>query len=509
MSEPTVISRRDFLKTLGLLPSVLAAPYLTQLLKPRYDVRKPNVIIFVFDAWSAKHLSVFGYPRQTMPNFEKFTDRAFVFHNHSSPGSFTIPGTASLLTGLYPWSHGAMHLGAREIVRPHEKHNIFTALKNSFYTLGYSQNPYADIYLYQFDRWLDAHLSSGQFNLERHQLYNLPFIENDAPIAFMALDNNIFAKGWGLDGSLFIGLANRLNLLRKHSSLRKNYKGSYPKGLPLSNEYFLLDQTIDGSIEAMRGFTAPTLAYFHFLPPHAPYTPTKQYFKMFNDDWKGPEKPVHPLSQAISAETQTSMRQAYDQYLAAWDAEVARLLDFLETSGLLDTSIVIFTSDHGELFERGDIAHSTQLLADAVIHVPLLISLPGQNQRKDIHAFTSSVDVLPTIASLVGAESPAWVEGKLLPGLGGTEDPNRSIYSIDAKNASSFSALKQFSISLTKQKHRLIYYQYPYYSGFEFYDMESDPEELTDLYPSKPALSVQMKAELLQTIADFNRPYEK
>jgi hypothetical protein len=119
------------------------------------------------------------------------------------------------------------------------------------------------------------------------------------------------------------------------------------------------------------------------------------------------------------------------------------------------------------------------------------------------------VDILPTLAHLVDAETPAWNDGRILPGLGGEDDPNRSIYSIDAKTASSFSTFKQFSISLMKQGHRLIYYKYSDYSGFEFYNLDEDREELRDLFPSKPALALQMKDELLQTIEEFNRPYQK
>ena len=228
MSDQSGFSRRDFLKLLGILPGALAAPSLMQLLMPRRDSNALHVLIFVFDAWSAKHLSLGGYPRQTMPNFEKFADRAFVFHNHYSTGSFTVPGTASLLTGLHPWSHGAMHLGAMGVVPSHESHNLFAALEGAYHTLGYAQNPYADIFLYQFDEWVNTHLSSGQFNLERHNLYNLPVLENDAALAFMALDNNIFAKGWGLDGSLFLGFGSQLNAMRKQNILRKNYKWLYP-----------------------------------------------------------------------------------------------------------------------------------------------------------------------------------------------------------------------------------------------------------------------------------------
>ncbi len=62
----------------------------------------PNIIVLVFDAMSADNLSLYGYRRETSPNFERLAQRSNVYHSHYSAGSFTTSGTASLLTGLYP-----------------------------------------------------------------------------------------------------------------------------------------------------------------------------------------------------------------------------------------------------------------------------------------------------------------------------------------------------------------------------------------------------------------------
>ena len=99
----TQLSRRDVLKLIALASASLAARPLASLLDRRADSSSPNVIVFIFDAWSAAHLKMHGYPRMTMPNLERFADRCHVYHNHYSSGSFTVPGTASLLTGLQPW----------------------------------------------------------------------------------------------------------------------------------------------------------------------------------------------------------------------------------------------------------------------------------------------------------------------------------------------------------------------------------------------------------------------
>jgi arylsulfatase A-like enzyme len=202
-------------------------------------------------------------------------------------------------------------------------------------------------------------------------------------------------------------------------------------------------------------------------------------------------------------------RRFYDEFIASWDEETSRLFQYLKDSGLTENSYIIVTADHGEIFERGDLGHVTKMIYDPLVHVPLLISSPGQTTREDVHTFTSSVDILPTIAHLTGNPIPEWVEGRLLPTLGGEVDEGRSIFSMDAKFNSSFGPIVNYSMSLTRNTHRLTYYCYPKddYQRFEFYDLAADPQELKDLYPSSPALSLEMKDELLQTIEDANKSF--
>lgn len=503
------LSRRDFLKLLALTPAAYAASSLLPFQDKAPDRALPNILIFVFDAWSASNVQFHGYPRITMPSLERFAERAFVYHNHYSAGSFTVPGTGSLLTGLYPWTHRAFQLAAGGVVQAHEMHNIFAAFRQTHSTFGYSQNPYADAFLHQFGKSIDTHLPKEQFNLGSHLVSSLPIFNNDARMAFLSMEDNIFRDGIGARGSIYLADFWRLYGIGQSIVFRKKYLRKYYYGLPMvGSGAFLLDRVVKGAIAEIQHFSSPTLSYFHFFPPHDPYMPKREFATSFDDDWNPPDKPVHHLSYPHQSldEIHTS-RKRYDQLLASWDSEVMHLFDYLEVSGMLENSIVVITSDHGELFERGTIGHMTSLLSKPIVWVPLLISLPGQTRRVDIQAYTSSVDVMPTLASLAGVESPSWAEGRLLPGLGGEEDPHRGIYSIESKSSSSFEAVKNLSISLMKQEHRLVYYQRPDYMSFEFYNLNDDPEEMKDLFPLKPALALEMQAELLQKIEEFNRPY--
>jgi arylsulfatase A-like enzyme len=206
-------------------------------------------------------------------------------------------------------------------------------------------------------------------------------------------------------------------------------------------------------------------------------------------------------------------RRNYDEYIANLDAEFGRLLDFLDRKRILDQSYVVVTSDHGEFFERGVEGHISPLLYDPVVQVPLLISAPGQKTRQDVHIPTNSIDVLPTLVHLGGNQVPDWCEGQILPALGGSEDPDRSIYMMDAKVNPAFGPLSVASFAIRKGKYKLIYYkgleQYKGADTFELYDMESDPEEIHDLFSGEPAAAKPLQDELLGKIESENSKYRR
>jgi arylsulfatase A-like enzyme len=300
-------------------------------------------------------------------------------------------------------------------------------------------------------------------------------------------------------------------VLHKQARAQRKYGSDYPRGIPGALETFLLPDVVDGAIHLLRGLDQPGLAYIHFYPPHEPYSPTAQFFDRFkNDGFVPPDKPIHELSEKKFNFDQLELEHRYyDEFLASWDHETGRLFQFLEESGLTENSYIFVTSDHGDLFERGELGHWTKMIYDPVIHVPLIVRSPGQNGRGDVHALTSNVDLLPTIAKLTANPIPEWSEGNLLPGLGGQEE-SRSIFSLDAKMNSSFVPLRNYSVSLARDVYRLTHYSYPkdHYEKYELYDLSADPNELADLYPAQPAIAKDMQDELLQKTTDVNKPFQ-
>lgn len=501
--------RRDFLKLLSLVPaSVVLSPLSKIVGEP---VKNANhIIILVFDAWSAENVQMFGYPRRTMPNLEKFSEKAIVYHRNYSGGNFTIPGTASILTGLYPWTHRAFALGG-VISKEHSKHTVFNVLNPSYKTIGFSQNVNSDTLIFEAGKDVEKHIPFGSYDLNDRITYDASIFQNDAYSAFLAFENTIFNHEKGRDGSLFGGPMIRLLDLENEKRLLQKYGAAYGGNLPNNYEMFALPNLVDGFIKLLSELTEPSLIYFHVYPPHKPNFPYPKYLNKFNvDNYKPIAKPDHPL--VIGPKTyglQNDARLHYDAFLASWDEETGRLFEYFETSGIKQNSTIIITSDHGELHERGYYGHTTPIHYEPLVHVPLIISTPGLDKRVDVHEPTSNIDLLPTIAKIANIPQPAWVEGQVLPIFETDTDPLRSVFTFDASQNSSFSALKIYTIALIKGNRKLIKFVWPKYTKLEYYDLSTDPEEMNNLVDKKPSDLSQMEEEIYTVIENANKAYNK
>lgn len=501
------ISRRDFLRLTSVLTgnmalSELATPW--RRARPAASGDAPSVLILLFDAMSASQLSLYGYRRRTTPNLERFAERANVYHAHYSPGSFTTPGTASLLTGLYPWTHRAINLSGL-IARDRASQNLFRAIGPQHQRLAYSQNLWPNFLFHQFEGDVEQVLSPAAFSLNGR--VSTDGIDANRPGMDRAFNDFLFRDG-GLPGSLLFGLTERM-LMRPVADQAAGENP--PIGLPQTENYpifFRLRDVFDGLIHTISGLSGPSLAYMHLWAPHEPYRPSARFSERFRDGWNPKPKPVHRLVDPNFLRPESHLERARrrcDQYIADLDAEFGRLMEILEGQGVLDHSYVIITSDHGHFIERGMDSHLTPLLYDPVVRVPLLISAPGQSSRLDVHAPTSSVDVLPTLAQLMGREVPLWREGNVLPGFGEAQDPERSVFMMDAKEARAQGPISRGSFAIRKGSHKLIYYRgfdrFARQDTFELYDLADDPEEVNDIYTESSAIGGLLREELLHRIA--------
>jgi arylsulfatase A-like enzyme len=511
MSKPQ-INRREFFKLFALTSlaglGIQGLSSFSHGSNTKQVSELPNIIIVVFDALSAKHVSTYGYHRETTPNLSSFAEKATVFHRHYAAGNFTMPGTASLLTGTYPWSHGGYHLYGT-VKGEYKEKNIFSLLSKDYFTCAFTRNPIARGLINQFGS------AVHQFpRVEEHSIFSSTYsnllFPKDEDVALWG-EMNVRALGSGKPAVPFLSsMINCWTTSRVNKETQK-LKERFPRGLPtnLNGQSFILEDAIDWIIESFSSAPKPLLGYFHLYPPHAPYRTRQEFNEIFADGWQPIPKPSHFFAQGHSDELLATEWRYYDEYIAYADAEFGRLIAELERRGLLENTFLALTSDHGEMFERGIFQHLTPTLYEPIIHVPLLLHRPKQSGRIDIFSLTNCVDLVPTLLFGIGQSIPDWCEGQVLPifdeNNAGISD--RSIYAIEAKGNPKNAPLTMATVSLIKGTHKII--SYKGYEGledkYEVYDLERDSEEMEDIYQTGSIVGKQLKDELDQKLSEVNQ----
>ncbi len=509
MSASPKFSRRDMLKLLATAPAAMSVSTHVSTL-PRESSLKNNIVLLVFDAWSARSTSLYGYRRSTMPNFDQWARKnALVYRQHHSAGNFTVPGTASLLTGTYPWTHRAINLGGR-LNAAHANHTIFDVMAPKLQTVAYAQNVNADQFLGQAAKAIFQHLPFGSFNITNQIIYDAPIFDKDAYTAFTAIDEGLVQFIFGTTGSLFLGPLLKLRAERAQVSAEPKFNEGYQFALPKSVESYTLSAVMDGLLDTIKNLREPSFVYFHVFVPHDPYMPYARHYNAFQDDGLAiTPRETHPLVDTpINPKKVQLEKLKYDAFIASWDQELIRLFDYLEESKFTDANHLFITSDHGEMHDLGLSGHWSKLMHEPLVHVPLVVAGPGLEKGQDVKTFTSNVDILPTIAHLAGLKRPAWTEGQILPGLGGEVDPERPIYMFEAGNEAAHSPLARYTISVIRSGRKLTYYQYNKGSLYEAFDLRKDPNEENNIYQQgvEPIQSLQVLLE--QKLVEIGAVYQ-
>jgi arylsulfatase A-like enzyme len=497
------LSRRDFLKLAALSGLSLAVPQLNGF---QQKPASQNILIVVFDALSATNMSLYGYPRQTTPHLDRLAERAIVYHNHYSAGNFTTPGTASLLTGTHPWTHRAVKHNGR-VVEKIVDQNLF-GLFPQHHRFAYTHNVLANTLLRQFMPALDTYLSREKLFITGKQLLASSLVK-DEDISSLSLIRAVKQRETGFSYSLFFP-----SLYEKYNQSKiAAYAKNFPFGLPNINvnDYYLLEHAIDYWGQQLGEIRQPYLGYLHFLPPHDPYNTRRDFVDTFaNDGYQPQKKPNHIFSRSKTQAELNQYRTAYDEFILYADTEFARFFKMLEVNGTLDNTWLILTSDHGELFERGVLGHKTPLMHQPILKIPLMVFEPGRLTRKDIFTNTSSVDVLPTLLNLTGQNSPAWVEGQVLPPFNPRiSRDRRPIFALDAKDPKGGPINKGTAVAVKDDLKLMHYFGYPELGTAgefsEFYNLADDPFELEDLNFSGTQTGLELLTIVKEKIATSGR----
>lgn len=513
--SPPKINRREFLKLIPpfTIASLVTGKKMLSRASSSEGNELPNIIILIFDALSAKNMSLYGYPRNTTPNIEIFAEKAYVYHKHYAGGNFTTPGTSSLLSGTLPWTHHAINIGGRmnPAILPY---TIFNLLPKNYNKVAFTQNNIANVLLTQLSPYINKLYPSETAALNS-TIWASDLFPSDYDLATRAegiMRANDYPIPSLLLESIFENFTDRIRIKK----INQMHSTMFPMGVPyvIQGAHFLLEDVTRWMLETIVNTHQPFIAYFHLNPPHHPYLPRAEFIGKFNDNLSFPDKPQHFFNLGIDNETMLNERRLYDEFIAYTDVEFGKFYQQLEATGLLENTIFILTSDHGELFERGIIRHTTEVLYEPLIHIPLVIKLPGQKKRVDVHSSTSCTDILPTLLYLTRTEHSSSIpEGQILPGIKphSLNTEPRPVFAIEAKRNSSFLPIQKGTIAMIKGDYKII--QYLGYQELtnpvEIYNLGEDPEELNNIYHSAPIVAKNLLGELNETLHAKNQAYLK
>jgi arylsulfatase A-like enzyme len=214
------------------------------------------------------------------------------------------------------------------------------------------------------------------------------------------------------------------------------------------------------------------------------------------------------LAVTIEPEDQPSvnaLRLRYDEHVLYADHHIGRFLQYLQDRGWLDRSIVVISADHGESFEKGFVGHGGPFLYEPLIHVPLLIHLPGQKHQKSISTPAEQVDLLPTMLDLVGLDVSAEIEGESLVPLLNSKRNHGRVFSMNFQRNSIFADITHGTIALIEGNMKYIHYLDEERFGDELFDLGADPKETVNLIMTLKEVSSQMRSEIERKLSEINR----
>jgi arylsulfatase len=378
-----------------------------------------NIILITINVLRYDHLGCYDYKRKTSPSIDKLAKDSLVFKSAFTQAGYTLPNMMSIITSLFPDSHGVMDvykdilsskiLTLAEILNIHGYKTAWFAVLdephlslNAGFGRGYSSKIYLDEQLNQaplLTSWIDKHYKSKFFITVNARHTHIPYFPLPKYIDSFrgGKKGKIFSNEEELSKSVYFEVINQLDI-------------------PGSPFYDLFDEGTKSEIKMKRD--APILddipkknVWYHKLEEIRNYTPTKYMYLLDRLD-------TSTYISSIDIKDKDNLKyliSLYDACILAVDQELIKpVLRVLKKHNIYDNTLIIFTADHGEsLGEHNFIGHGYKFY-EQLIHVPLIIKLPHSNGKREIDILAQSVDILPTILDYLDIELPHYTQGKSL-----------------------------------------------------------------------------------------------
>jgi len=464
-----------------------------------------NVLLIVVDTLRADHVGVYGSKHAT-PNIDGLAARGVTFERAYSHIPITGPSHSSLFTALLPFEHGvhnnAYILDPRfqtlaEILGDDGRNTaavVSLGVLRREFGLGRGFDSYRD------DFGLDWIKDAGEVNEEVFEILDrLP-----AKPYFLWVHYSDPHEPYAPPGL-------------EYPRIRLELNGAPVGELLAGGRGSLFDLELNPGVNELRFIdTRPTKRRLYRLTSIR--IPKSSIEVRPPADWKTREKRVGSASyqgvfpatvelvnpgaesQFVVLETackrvlrNDEIRERYALEIEYVDSQIGRLLDRMREGGLLDDTLIVFASDHGEgLGDHKHVGHISQLY-DSLLRVPLIMSQPGRlPEGLTVEQPVSLVDVLPTITDLLELPNPAAVSGvSLLPLIKDAQVDPRPVFCATFRPESYSDRM-----AVVARGYKFIHSLTDDGDWEELYDLEADPGELVDLAPSAPPILDEIRSLL-------------
>lgn len=325
--------------------------------------KKPNIFLITADGVNAEFMSLYGYPKDTTPFLTKMADTSLVGINAFNNSGNTSGSIISILTGKYPIDTHVLY--PPDILEGKDAYQHLPGILklNGYYSIQLSFGHYVDAY--------QLNIKNG-FDEANGRSYQSSWLNR----ATSFLPTNI--------GYFAYELGNRLLDRLKHIFYIRVMTNPYQE--VTAPENFEDQQKLDKLTDILDNTDKPVFAQIHWMGTHGSrYFPSEQVFSTGKDP-----------------ELQTDWEE--DFYLDAildFDQAISNFYHELEIKGLLDQSIIIIGSDHGQHYVTDK-------------RLPFLIRFPNGEYHKEITANVQNLDISPTILDYMGIVQPEWMKGSSL-----------------------------------------------------------------------------------------------
>ena len=337
---------------------------------------KPNLLFVFADQYRKQAVGFMNEDPVITPNLDKMAEEGFVFTNAVSTCPICSPFRAMLMTGRFPLSTGMASncMPGTDLEMDENEITIGDILKTSGYTTGY------------IGKW---HLEIPSFNNS----------ENPVDSAADAWD------GWTPPGPRRHGFDfwYAYNCNGKHTN--PNYWKDSPERIDIVQ--WSVEHETDIAINFIENCpdNKPFALFMSWNPPHNPYIAPEQYKELYSG---------HVLNDRPNVKWDERYENRFISYLAAvssCDDHFGRIMSYLEEEGLSENTIVVFTSDHGEMMGSHG-RYAKTIWYDESIGIPFIIRWKGRIKQNTESMPFACYHFMPTLLGMMGIEIPETVEGK-------------------------------------------------------------------------------------------------